>query len=157
MGAFGSSRGVVAARVFLLIRTVWKASVPSPAPGFRRAGGPPTSPAACGGALQNNTTDSPAEPGFVHGQSQLESELSEPRTGISSGRGPSDIPSRLRRGEDQPASPSPGFRRAGGPPTSPPACGGAMQTVIKIARSSKLVALFLFRFAVRGGFEPPVR
>ena len=43
------------------------------------------------------------------------------------------------------------------PPTSLPACGGALQTVIKKAQSSKLVALFCFRFAEAEGFEPPER
>ena len=50
---------------------------------------------------------------------------------------------------------SPGFRRAGGAPTSLPACGGALQMKTKNQRSSKLGADFLFSFAEREGFEPP--
>ena len=40
--------------------------------------------------------------------------------------------------------------------TSLPACGGALQTGIKKAQSSKLVALFCYRFAEEEGFEPSV-
>ena len=39
----------------------------------------------------------------------------------------------------------------------PAACGGAGQISNKKAPSSKLVVLFCCLFAVRGGFEPPVR
>ena len=39
----------------------------------------------------------------------------------------------------------------------PAACGGAGQISSKKAPSSKLVVLFCCLFAVRGGFEPPVR
>ena len=74
---------------------------------------------------------------------------------------------------------SPGFARCRAPRTSPPACGGgnshrdllgavhlahprpacggALQTKNRVSRSSKLVATLCFWFAVRGGFEPPVR
>ena len=38
-----------------------------------------------------------------------------------------------------------------------PACGGALQMKTTESRSSKLVATLLSSFAVRGGFEPPVR
>ena len=48
---------------------------------------------------------------------------------------------------------SPGFRRAGGAPTSLPACGGAVQMKTKNQRSSELGADFLFSFAEREGFE----
>ncbi len=48
---------------------------------------------------------------------------------------------------------SQGFRYA----ASLPACGGALQSGIKKAQSSKLVALFCYHFAVSEGFEPPVR
>ena len=69
---------------------------------------------------------------------------------LSPGFGPlAHIPPRLQ------TSLSPGFRRAGGAPTSLPACGGALQMKTKNQRSSKLGADFLFSFAEREGFEPP--
>ncbi len=73
-----------------------------------------------------------------------------PLSGISSRRRRSDIPPR-----SQIIPLSPGFRRAGGAPTSLPACGGAVQMKTKNQRSSELDADFLFSFAEREGFEPP--
>ena len=50
--------------------------------------------------------------------------------------------------------PSPGCRRAGGAPTSLPACGGALQSMKINQRSSKLDADLFSCFAEREALEP---
>lgn len=80
-----------------------------------------------------------------------------PLTGISSGQMPSDIPACGGMATAHPSLTRDSAARPVAACAIPARLRRALQSGIKKAQSIKLVALFCYRFAVREGFEPPVR
>ncbi len=121
----------------------------------------PQPPAA--GRCNSRAKGSPAEPGICANASRSEKALSRPphRDFVATLRHPQPpaagrCNSRAKRSPAEPGlcanasrsekallSPSsPGFRRAGGPPTSPPACGGLCNKLPKSPAQANLAGLF---------------